>query len=179
MPPIVIKPSKLFLLMSFGVDTLGGLAEKLKQLVNETQGKYESFVDATQLYRQGKMPEREFFGRIGEFLIASAALNFLAVRVIFELKNALEKGTSIKSPTGGSAYPGQAQSGFGIGGFVNSGGMAGPSVTTDVLPSPNQSVAKPIDTELTKPQTETKSCIICGSNIPQRAKFCSKCGKAQ
>jgi hypothetical protein len=165
--------------MSFGVDTLGGLAEKLKQLVEETQGKYESFVDATQLYRQGKMPDREFFGRIGEFLVASAALNFLSVRVIFELKNALEKGTSIKSPTGGPAYAGPAQSGFGVGGFVGTGGMVGPAATTttkDVLPSPSFNHS---DIEPPKPHADTKNCIICGASIPQRAKFCSRCGKAQ
>ena len=32
-------------IMSFGVDTLGGLIEKLKQLVTETQDQYESFYD--------------------------------------------------------------------------------------------------------------------------------------
>ena len=35
--------------MSFGVDTLGGLSEKLKQLVNETQEHYESFIGDAQL----------------------------------------------------------------------------------------------------------------------------------
>jgi hypothetical protein len=165
--------------MSFGVDTLGGLADKLKQLVNDTQATYESFVDATQLYKQGKMPDREFFNKIGEFLVANAALNFLAVRVILELKSALEKGTSIKSPTGGPAYSGPSQTGFGVGGFVSTGGMAGPAATKDILPSPSVSTFRPVDIELSKPKADTKNCIICGSTIPQRAKFCSKCGRAQ
>lgn len=164
--------------MSFGVDTLGGLAEKLKQLVNDTQGTYESFVDATQLYKQGKIPEREFFGKIGDFLVAGAALNFLAVRVILELKNTIDKGTSIKSPTGGAGYSNPPQAGFGLGGFVSAGGVAGPSAAKDVLPSPEPAF-KAADTELPKPSAGTKNCIICGSAIPQRAKFCSKCGKAQ
>ena len=34
--------------MSFGVDTLGGLTEKLKQLVSDTQNLYEGFIDANQ-----------------------------------------------------------------------------------------------------------------------------------
>ena len=46
--------------MSFGVDTLGGLAEKLKQLINDTQNLYEAFIDANQLYKQGKMGDKEF-----------------------------------------------------------------------------------------------------------------------
>lgn len=44
--------------MSFGVDTLGGLIEKLKQLVTETQDQYESFFDNTQLFKQGKMDNK-------------------------------------------------------------------------------------------------------------------------
>src|SRR5919206_3602892 len=110
--------------MSFGVDTLGGLTEKLKQLINDTQNLYESFIDANQLYKQGKMGDKEFFIKIGEYLVSTSALNFLAVRVILEIKNAMEKGTSIKSPTGGSSSSTTAapQAGFGIGGFVGAGG---------------------------------------------------------
>ena len=71
--------------MSFGVDTLGGLSEKLKQLVNETQEHYESFIDDTQLYKKGKIGDKEFLGKIAKFMISSA-LNFLAIRVILETK---------------------------------------------------------------------------------------------
>src|ERR687888_1545250 len=109
--------------MSFGVDTLGGLAEKLKQLINDTQNLYESFIDANQLYRQGKMNDREFFAKIGDYLVATSALNFLAVRVILEIKTALDKGTSIKNATGGiSSSSSSPQTGFGIGSFIGSGG---------------------------------------------------------
>lgn len=186
--------------MSFGVDTLGGLAEKLKQLVNDTQNLYESFIDATQLYKQGKMGDKEFFARIGEYLVANSALNFLAVRVILEIKNAMEKGTSIKSPTGSSAFPSAGaaaapQAGFGIGGFVGTGGMVGPASIGETggcasdytLPSPQarEPIAtptlRPVDIEIPNPRTGsgTKNCIICGATIPSHAKFCSKCGKSQ
>jgi hypothetical protein len=162
--------------MSFGVDTLGGLSEKLKQLVNDTQNLYESFIDANQLYKQGKMGDKEFFARIGEYLVATSAMNFLAVRVIIEMKSAMEKGTSIKSPTGSSASPPQA--GFGVGGFVGAGGTAGPS-SEYTLPSPQEPTFKPVEIELPKPRAGTKSCIICGASIPVQAKFCSKCGRSQ
>lgn len=161
--------------MSFGVDTLGGLSEKLKQLSGDTQNMYESFLDATQLYKQGKMSEKEYFAKIGDYLVATSALSFLAIRVIFEIKGAMEKGTSIKNPTGGVAEPAPQQAGFGIGGFVNSGGTAGPAYT---LPSPQaEPTFKPVDIEL--PKRTTKSCIICGATIPAQAKFCSKCGRSQ
>ena len=93
--------------MSFGVDTLGGLTEKLKRLIDDTQNLYESFIDANQLYKQGKMRDKEFFVKIGEYLVSTSALNFLAVRVILEIKNAMEKGTSIKVPPGEVHHPHQ------------------------------------------------------------------------
>ncbi len=79
--------------MSFGVDTLGGLTEKLKQLVNDTQNHYESLIDDTQLYKKGKISEKEFFGKIARYMISLSALNFLAIRVLLELKSAADKGS--------------------------------------------------------------------------------------
>jgi hypothetical protein len=165
--------------MSFGVDTLGGLSEKLKQLVNDTQNLYESFLDANQLYKQGKIGDKEFFVKMGEYLVATSALNFLAVRVIIEMKAAMEKGTSIKSPTGGSSYPSGPQAGFGVGGFVGAGGSVGPAAGEYSLPSPQEPTFKPVDIELPRPRAGTKSCIVCGASIPAQAKFCSKCGRSQ
>ena len=173
--------------MSFGVDTLGGLTEKLKQLINDTQNLYESFIDANQLYKQGKMGDKEFFIKIGEYLVATSALNFLAVRVILEIKNALEKGTLIKSPTGtSSSSPAAPQAGFGIGGFVGTGGTVGPAGTSSgneyTLPSPQEPTFKPVDIELPKSRATsatTKNCVACNTSIPAQAKFCRKCGKPQ
>jgi hypothetical protein len=162
--------------MAFGVDTLGGLAEKLKKLVNDTQNLYESFLDANQLYKQGRIGNKEFFAKIGDYLVATSALNFLAVRVIIEMKSAMEKGTSIKSPTGGSSYPSAPQAGFGVGGFV---GTVGPATGEYTLPSPQEPTFKPVEIELPKPRAGTKSCIVCGASIPAQAKFCSKCGRSQ
>lgn len=168
--------------MSFGVDTLGGLTEKLKQLINDTQNLYETFIDANQLYKQGRINEREFFAKIGEYMVAMSALNFLAVRVILEMKGAMDKGTSIKSPTGGSSSPSGPQAGFGIGGFVNAGGTVGPAAgggnAEYTLPSPQiEPTFRNVDIEI--PRSTSKNCIICGAAIPSKAKFCSKCGRSQ
>ncbi len=145
--------------MSFGVDTLGLLIEKLKQLVNDTQDNYESFFDSTQLFKQGKMESNEYFSRMGEFLVSSSALNFLACRVILELKTALDKTGSTKgkgersstsppstSPsTFPSSYPsgsgnggsgsGSGGGGFGVDGFISACGHAG-SPSPSPSPSP-------------------------------------------
>ena len=113
--------------MSFGVDTLGLLIEKLKQLVNDTQDNYESFFDSTQLFKQGKMESNEYFSRMGEFLVSSSALNFLACRVILELKTALDKAGSAKgkgerSGTSPSTIPSSYPSGSGNSGNIDGGG---------------------------------------------------------
>src|ERR671930_809953 len=109
--------------MSFGVDALGALTEKLRQLVNDTQEKYESFIDDSQLFKQGKINEKDFFAKIGEYLIAFSALNFLAIRVILELRSAAEKGTSLKSSTGGTAhFHTSSPARFGFGGIVGTRG---------------------------------------------------------
>lgn len=122
--------------MSFGVDTLGLLIEKLKQLVNDTQDNYESFFDSTQLFKQGKMESNEYFSRMGEFLVSSSALNFLACRVILELKTALDKSGSAKgkgersspSPSPSpSTFPSSYPSGSGNSGNIDGDGTGSSS----------------------------------------------------
>ena len=108
---------------SGAVDVLGNLTEKLKQQINDTQDKYESFIDATHFYKQGKMNEKEYIAKIVDYLVSTSALNFLAIRVILEIKWAIDKNTLMKNATGGiSSSPSPSasspQAGFGIAGFV-------------------------------------------------------------
>lgn len=173
--------------MSFGVDTLGGLSEKLKQLVNETQEHYESFIDDAQLYKKGKIGDKEFFGKIAKFMISLSALNFLSIRVVLEMKSTMDKGSSLKNPTGGMAQP-SSGSGFGVNSFVDSGGSIGRNQTSDsdqyLLPEPEQLSEprfRPVDITI-KPeanQDSKKNCISCKASIPVTAKFCPKCGNSQ
>lgn len=204
--PNFIKPklTVFYIMSSFGVDTLGGLTEKLKQLIIDTQTAYETLIDSTQRYKQGKMNEKEYFSSIGKYLIASSAMNFLAIKVILEIKSAIDKGKLLKNPTGGIADPNSNTSssvGFGIGGFVGGGGGGGGrggSVGSGIQqqyssPSIEEPTLKPVDIEIEKPSQDIttsqgdslkdnktfKNCIVCGVLIPTKAKFCSKCGNSQ
>jgi hypothetical protein len=190
---------------SFGVDTLGGLTEKLKQLITDTQNAYETLIDSTQRYKQGKMNDKDYFSSIGKYLIASSAMNFLAIKVILEIKSAMDKTSSIKNPTGGIADPNSNASssvGFGVGGFVGGGGSVGGIENSRIQGSGSQQqyssssiepTLKPVDIEIEKPSQNIttsevdslkdnktfKNCIVCGVLIPTKAKFCSKCGNSQ
>ena len=186
-----IKSADEFLIMSSGVDTLGALTEKLKQLINDTQDRYESFIDSTQLYKQGKVNEKEYFSKIGEYLVATSAMNFLAIRVILEMKSTMEKGSSLKNPTGGLASSSSTrQADFGISGFI--GGTESNEGRGYTMPSlqpaeQEEPTFKPVDIVIERPSKmsvdkttlTTKNCIVCESVIPKQAKFCSKCGNSQ
>jgi len=48
-------------MMPFGVDVLGTLSEKLKQLTNEAKDHHKSFIELTKLYKGEKINEKDFF----------------------------------------------------------------------------------------------------------------------
>ena len=170
--------------MSFGeVDTLTLLFDKLQNLLNDTQGYYESFLDANGMFKQGKMSEKEFFEKLGDYVVAYSALEFLSVKVIFELKKALDKSTQGKAgPSSGGTMP----SGMSFSGpqasQVTAATMPGagrpPSIvsaqaafsTPGVLPTPDPSLL-PKESPQAGPV-----CGSCGSPVKTTSKFCTKCG---
>jgi len=168
--------------MSSGLDNLGRSMEKLKQMINNIQEEYESFVDSNQLYKQGKVNEREFFVSIGNYLVAMSTMNFLAIQVIFEIKSAIEKKSTNKS--GLDKVP--SKNDFEISGVVSKPVGVGEYT----LPKPQQlhpqdpyTKSSPDPKQTSKIKGEeayvTKNCINCGVAIPKKAKFCSRCGKSQ
>ena len=160
-------------MMPFGVDVLGTLSEKLKQLTDEAKDHHSSFTDLTKLYKEEKINEKDYFSKILNYVVTTSALTFLMVRVILELRFALEKGTTIKDATGGAPSSSSASQtgGFGISDFISSVGTVGQEHT---LPAPRNE-----DVLLPSTITSSKTCKECGTVPPMQAKFCSKCGNAQ
>ena len=88
--------------MSLGeVDTLNLLTEKLDNLFNESQEYYETFLDTNNLYKQDKLTDKEFFQKLGDYVVAYSALEFLSIKVIFEMKKSIDKIAG-GSATGGT-----------------------------------------------------------------------------
>ena len=172
--------------MSLGeVDTLNLLAEKLDNLFKDSQGYYESFLDANNLFKQGKMTEKEFFEKLGDYTVAYSALEFLAVKVIFELKKALDRAGAggmggTQSP---GLMPGMGSPGMGMPGMGRVPVMPAqtpgrpPSVISaqqgfsspGTLPSPDPSL-------MPRSSVSSGGCRSCGSELRVGAKFCTKCG---
>jgi hypothetical protein len=178
------------------VDVLGALSEKLKSQANDTQNLHNLFKEVIQQYKEEKINEKEFFSNFLTYLVSFSATSFLTVRVLLELKSAIEKGTSIKDLTGGTATPSSSttsvpQAGFGISGFINPGGNVGGTERERgngeyTLPKPQQQQQRLNNDNNNEPTPEPiikiqdrKKCNVCSSQILERAKFCSKCGTEQ
>ena len=141
-------------------DRLRDVAEKLKQLTDDTQEQYEAFVDASQHYKKGNVNQKDFLAKLADYLIGMTSLNFIAIQVLFEVKSSIQTNLSKKSP---ASIPSKTDR------VVDVGTRAGVEADTTQM--------KP----LSKPSkaTKVKNCIVCGSTIPALAKFCNKCGNSQ
>lgn len=169
--------------MSLGdVDTLNLLFDKLQNLLNDTQGYYESFLDANNMYKQGKLSDKEFFQKLGDYVVAYSSLEFLSVKVIFELKKALDKASTggnitRMTPMSNPMPPGMGPQASHVTAATLPGEGRPPSIisagaafsTPGVLPTPDPTL-------LPSQSSSGKTCSSCGSSIKANAKFCTKCG---
>ena len=173
--------------MSLGeIDTLNLLTDKLNNLFDDSQSYYETFLDTNKLYKAGKISDKDFFQKLGDYVVAYSALEFLSIKVIFEMKKAIDKIAGGAAP-GGTHSPG-LMPGMGSPGMAGGMGMqqarsgtpdnpvgAPPSVVSSqgfgdagTLPSP--------DIALLPRSTGGPSCASCGNTLRADAKFCTKCG---
>ena len=171
--------------MSSNAEGLGVLTEKLKKTINEIQDRYESFIDSNQLYRQGKIKERDFFASIGDYLVASSTMNFITVQTIFEMKSLVERKASIRGQFGSgldaSIAPEQRSSDV-------SEFAAANQTTRDAqysLPKPQQPPSLGAERYTRQnvangeERSALKKCTTCSKAIARQAKFCTRCGNPQ
>ena len=175
--------------MSLGeVDTLNLLSEKLDNLFADSQGYYETFLDTNNLFKKGKIGEKEFFQKLGDYVVAYSALEFLAVKVILELKKAIDKISGGQAP-GGTHSPG-LMPGMGSPGMMAGGmGMPQTSVPRGTQENPvgapprivsaeqgfNDPGTLPTPDPALVPRSEN-ACRSCGNPLRTNGKFCTKCG---
>ena len=171
--------------MSLGeVDTLNLTFDKLQALFDESQGYYESFLDANNLYKTGKLSDKEFFQKLGDYVVAYSALEFLSVKVIMEMKKTLDK-IAAGAPAGGTQspglMPGMGTAGMGmqpgprsgtaqnpVGGPASVISAGGGFSEAGTLPTP--------DPSLVPQPSNIAKCSTCGSDLRPNAKFCTNCG---
>ena len=172
--------------MSFGeVDTLNMLFDKLDSLFNESQGYYESFLDTNNMYKKGQIGDKEFFQRLGDYVVAYSALEFLAIKVIFEIRKSLKSGSGNTQSPG--LMPGMGSPGMMGGMGIQSGPRPG-SATNPIGGPPGIVSAKEAfgdpgtlpspDPSLMPRQSPSvgNGCSSCGAPLRPNAKFCTKCG---
>ena len=172
--------------MSLGeVDTLNLMVEKLENLFNESQDYYETFLDTNNLFKEGKLTEKEFFQKLGDYVVAYSALEFLSIKVIFEMKKAMDKQSGGQA-SGTTQSPG-LMPGMGTPGMM-SGGMQGsrPGTAQNPVGGPasvisagggfNDAGTLPTPDPSLIPKQSGGKCSSCGSDLRPNAKFCTSCG---
>ncbi len=165
--------------MSFGdIDTLNLLFDKLQNLLNDTQGYYESFLDANTMYKQGKLTDKEFFEKLGDYVVSYSSLEFLSVKVIFELKKSLDKISKGRTSGSTMASPMTPDMGQQVTTSTLSGLGQPPSIISAAAAFSTPGVLPPPDPALMPKQSSLggPACNSCGSSVKANAKFCPKCG---
>jgi len=147
-------------------DRLRVVAEKLKQLTDDMQEQYEAFVDASQLYKKGNVDQKDFLAKLADYLIGMTSLNFIAIQVVLEVKSSIQTNLSKKSPIPVPSKTDRDTEGVGLVDVGKPAGVVADTTQMTTLSNPAKS-------------TKAKNCIVCGSTIPARAKFCNKCGNSQ
>jgi hypothetical protein len=136
------------------------------------------------MYKAGKISDKAFFQKLGDYTVAYSALEFLAIKVIFELKKSQGSGGPGNTQSPG-LMPGMGQPGgmnppprAGTAGNPVGGGPPGIVSAQEsfgdvgTLPSPDPSLMP----RQAPPQQTGNGCSSCGAELRPNSKFCTKCG---
>ena len=161
------------------VDTLNMLFDKLDALLSESQGYYETFLDINNMYKQGGVSDKEFFQKLGDYVVAYSALEFLAVKVMFEIRKSLRSGGGMTQSPGlmpGMGQPGMAGAPPRTGTAANPVGGPPGIVSAETAFSQPGTLPTPDPSLVPKPEPAAGGCASCGAELRPNAKFCTRCG---
>jgi len=145
--------------MTFGgdIDTLNLLFDKLQYIFSGYNTIRDSFLKMNDLYKQGKIAERDFFEKLYESINRFSALEFLLIKSVFEIKKMLDKSTDTTS----SKHK---------------------NLSVNLPPTSNSVASFIIAKNLPRPDTLLLSqekgsvCPNCSIIMNKLSKFCTNCG---
>ncbi|MGI0062363.1 MAG: hypothetical protein ACREBA_07910 [Nitrosotalea sp.] len=155
--------------MEFGgddVDTLALMFDKLQYIFRGYDPYIQAFTEMHELYKQGKLSERDYYYGMTDAVLKYSALDFLGLKAMFEIKKALNRMANASSSR--SSAPRLA-----------AGDRANQSTS-----GPQNSVASFISAKNLPSRTEVLGqlsgneikCVSCGKIVSIMAKFCTTCG---
>lgn len=153
--------------MEFGgddVDTLALMFDKLQYIFRGYDPYIQAFTEMHELYKQGKLAERDYYYGITDAVLKYSALGFLGLKAMFEIKKALNR---MNNPS-----------------RVSTQSLTTGNVSGQATAGPQNSVASFISTKSIPSRDEVvnqitgdgKRCITCGKTMSKVAKFCTTCG---
>ena len=155
--------------MAFGgdVDTLALMFDKLQYIFRGYDSYAQSFKEMHALYKQASLSEREFYHGITDAVLKYSALEFLALKAMFEIKKSLNRKINPSILTS------------------NASALLSGNLTGQTISAPQNSIASFITAKILpgrdefmqqEPSFENK-CSSCGKMVSLLAKFCKTCGK--
>ena len=149
--------------MEFGgddVDTLALMFDKLQYIFRGYDQYISAFTEMQELYKQGKLAERDYYYGITDAVLKYSALEFLGLKAMFEIKKALNRMNNASSQPSIGLISGKIQSGpqNTISSFISA----------KTLPGRDEVMNTMSDTG--------NKCTSCGKTVSSVAKFCTSCG---
>lgn len=154
--------------MEFGgddVDTLALMFDKLQYIFRGYDPYIQAFSEMHELYKQGKLAERDYYYGITDAVLKYSALDFLGLKAMFEIKKALNRmNNPSRSSNSGLATgnaPSQATTGpqNSIASFISAKSLPGRDNLVNQITGGDE-----------------KRCASCGKTMSKGAKFCTTCG---
>lgn len=153
--------------MEFGgddVDTLALMFDKLQYIFRGYDPYIQAFTEMHELYKQGKLAERDYYYGITDAVLKYSALDFLGLKAMFEIKKALNR---MNNPSRASTQ-----------------GLATGNVSGQATTGPQNSITSFISAKSLPGRDEVvnqitgndKRCTSCGKTMSKAAKFCTTCG---